>query len=534
MTSALRDAFAGLTADEQDEYDEFRNPRAYMELRTKEMAVWSPVGDYQEMKWNDKRSLPGGFTCLLPADDHYAEYFDGQPDEAVRPIVIRMPGDYTTLWFITKFTRTRKGLKKYYEIEAVGALEHLSWIRLWPCWWSVAEFQPIPFDFMLGPVATGCANSLTGNLIRLQAPLFSIPTGNLLKPETYNLIANALDPIMVNPRNKFFGDTTKWDSAAWRMDKALDAFNEICLANDVQITYQFFDPDVDEQPFPEFIHLDSPRLIIDFVERGNPVGWTGTIVDGFLRTGAELVSDALGAVFYPILGQDGYEKYLDAVDGMINNKPIAVYTTGQYSPVPEFAQTTHVSMASRITAGGKSPDWLNQALVSGSNVLLGLLGSAIGLPGLALGVLEGVVKNKLFAFHTAENLQRANAAGRWRFKEDFAESSSTGLNLNTFAAMKTQDYANRAYTSHTIVVQNGAPYFLGKDLNLGDLVGVEMPDGTVKIDFLEEIIYEDSRTARGQVTLQIGRSDDEKEPGSIALGKIRRLGNWLTRAVLSE
>ena len=68
----------------------------------------------------------------------------------------------------------------------------------------------------------------------------------------------------------------------------------------------------------------------------------------------------------------------------------------------------------------------------------------------------------------------------------------------------------------------------------GDLVGVQKPDGTVDVEFLEEITYEDSRSVRGRFTLQIGRPDAEREPGAIALGKIRRFGNWLTRAALSE
>ncbi|GAC71036.1 hypothetical protein [Gordonia soli] len=530
---SVRDAFATLTHDEAAEREEYRNPRPHIELRTKDMKVWSIVGDHQELKFTDKRSQAGGLTMVLPFDDYYEAYFDGQPKATVRPIVVRLPG-YTTLWFITKFTRRRKGLKRYYEVEAVGALEHLNWIRLYPCPWFLPEFQPIKFWFGLGPSASMCALALAANLIRLQAPLWSIPTGNLFKLETWNLVRNAFHPIMVNPRNKFLGDTTKWDSASWRMDNAMEAFTEVCLANDLQITYQFFDPDVDPQPFPEFVTLTEPKLIIDFVEKGRPAGWTGTIIDGFFRTGLEVAGDFLGWILYPILGDDGYQKYVDTIEGTIANKPIAIYGTGKYAPADEFEQTTHTAMASRVTAGGKSPEWLNTAMVTGANLLLGALGAAIGLPGLALGIFDGLVKDTVMAFHSTEDLQRANEAGPWRFKETFAESSTTGLSLNTVAGMKTAHWATRPYISHSISVQNGSPYFIGKDLHLGDLVGVQMPSGKVEVEFLEEITYEDSRNVRGKLTLQIGRPDAEREPGSIALGKIRRFSTWLTRAALSE
>lgn len=538
---SVRSAFAELTHEEQAERDLYKNPRPQIELRDKTMAMWSIVGDHEDFKFTEKKSAAGGLTMTVPADDHYKEYFDGQPKATVRPIVVRLPG-WTTLWFITKFTRRWSRGKRVYEVEAVGALEHLNWIRLWPCPWLPAEFQPIHYWFALGPMASNMGLALTANLVRLQGNLYSVPTGNLFQLQTWNIIARALHPIMVNPRNKFIGDTSKWDSASWRMDNAMDAFTEACQANDLQIVYQFFDPDVDEQPFPEFIVLDKPKLIIDFVEKGTPVGWTGTLLDGFFRTGIEMATDMLGWALYPILGDDRYEEYLEQVDGMVQNTPIAIYGTGDYTAADEIEQTTHTSMSSRVTAGGKSPEWLNTAVVSGANALLAAAGTALAaaIPGagalssLTLGIFEPLVKDTIMAFHSTEDLQRANEAGDWRFKETFAESSSTGLSLTTFSGMKSAHYATRPYISNAITVQNFAPYGVGKHLQIGDLVGVEKADGTVEVEFLEEITYEDSRTARGKITLQIGKPDAEREPGSIALGKIRRFGNWLTRAALSE
>jgi hypothetical protein len=540
---SLRSAFADLTYAEQAERDQLRNPKAVIELRTKDMGIWGYVGDHRELKFTDKKSQAGSLTVLVPDDEHYRGWFDGQPRRTVRPIVVRLPY-YTTLWFVTDYTRTRKGRKRYIEVTAVGALEHLSWIRLWPCPALPPEFQPIHYWFAFGSASTNMAAALTANLIRLQASLWSIPTGNLLELDTYNLLAKAMYPMMVNPRNKLLFDTSPWITAEWRMDDAMTAFTDICDAENMQITYQFFDPEVDEQPFPEFCHLDRPRLIFDFVEKDAPAAFTGTLVDGLLRTGLKMADDSINWILYPILGES-YDDYLQKATGMIADKPWPVYTTGQYTPVDEFAQTVHTGLGTRVTAGGKSPEWLNTALVSGINALLGAAGAALAATGaagalagplsnLTLGVFEPLVKDTIMAFHSDEDLRAANEAGDWRLREGFAESSSTGLSLETGQGMKKAHFKARDYTSHTIKVQNGSPYFVGKHINLGDALGVADDAGEVDVDYLEEITYEDTESALGDLTLQVGKPDAELEPGAMALGKIRGLTQWMTRAALAE
>ncbi|NKT06109.1 hypothetical protein GS485_17415 [Rhodococcus hoagii] len=54
----------------------------------------------------------------------------------------------------------------------------------------------------------------------------------------------------------------------------------------------------DEQPFPSHRKLTRNTLIVNFVEKGNRVAFTGTIVDGVIRTVLEAVDDTLGAITY--------------------------------------------------------------------------------------------------------------------------------------------------------------------------------------------------------------------------------------------
>ena len=70
---------------------------------------------------------------------------------------------------------------------------------------------------LMGVAAAGLAN-----LIRLQTGMWSFPQVNKLFAFLPN-IKNALWPLMVNPRYKFLRDSSKWTTANWRMDEALDA-----------------------------------------------------------------------------------------------------------------------------------------------------------------------------------------------------------------------------------------------------------------------------------------------------------------------
>lgn len=531
---SIRDAYTLLRRDEAAERDEFGNPRAHFTLWTKDLQVWGEGSDYGELKFSGIKSKPGGLTMTLPDDDHYREYFLGQHRNAARPISIELPG-WRSLWLVTTFRRKFVGLKRYWEVTALDPLQYLASLRLWPCPWFPAEFQPLHYWYGIGPAASMCAAALVANLVRVQTGMWSFPTANNLFAFLPD-IKNALWPLMVNPRNKFIRDTSTWTTSTWRMDEALAAFTEVCDAENIQITYQFFIPWLDEQPFPEIMTLDRPCVIFDFVEKGAPAGMTGTIIDGIIRTGVQMAEGAFEWITYPILDSDTYADYLNQAKdalGMLPARPLALYTVGDYSPVPEFEQTWNISTASRVTAGGKSPEWMNALLINGANLILGTIGQAIGLGGLQLGVFESVVKNKVMAFHSLEDPRRAETGGPMRFRETFAESASTGLSLNTLAGMKTAHYATRDYEGHSIQVTNGAPYFVGRHLEVGDPVAVERPDGTIVIDYLEQVDYEDSRSARGKITLHIG-SQPPREPGAAALAKVRKTAQWLHRAALSE
>lgn len=505
MVSTAREAYAALTGAEQAERETFSHPRAGLRFMTKEMAVWSPCGDYRDLKFTEIDNVPGGFTVLVPDDEHWGEYFYGQPRDTARPIVLDLPG-WRSFWLTVAFTRTRQGRRRFIEVSALHCTEYMNWGRIFPDPGLPPEFQPSKWYSPIGPAATVCSRIYGSVLTRLQGGQW---------------------PIMVHPRFGREPDPTEWTSGTYRMDKAYDAIKEICDAEDLQIVPTLYIHGEDAQPFPHLQVLHRTTLIFDFVPRINSRAITGTVSGGLFRTGLAIARDILEWVAYPVLDPTSPQS-IDELTGR-DGEVFPVYRTGQWSPVDDLSQTTHIQMATRITAGGKSPDYINDLAVGAVTGVLSFIGSFFGLGGLRIPSLEERAKDVAMAFHSVEDRRAAEVGGPWRLREAFADSQSSGLSLQIFQAMKSTAFAHRGYTSHAITVANGQPYLVGKHIKVGWPVGVEMPDGTVEVDRVTEITYEDSRDAKGRITIQIGSGEAEAEPGIRGLSKLRRFGGWLHR-----
>ena len=508
MALTSRDMFATLTSAEQNEKVTYTRTRATIRMMTKDMQVWGMCGDHRDITFTEKENAAGGLSITLPDNEQWAEYFYGQPRDTMRPIVTDLPG-WRNLWLVISFTRTRQGREKFITVDAVHCIQYLDGMRIFPDPAFPPEFQPSKWRSPIGPAATVCAAIMIPELQRLQGGLW---------------------PIMTHARFYRTQDGTAWTSGTYRMDKVLDAVTEICEAENLQIVPTLYIHGEDEQPFPQWHVLDRTTLILDFVPRAHSKAITGTVVGGLLRTGIEIAEDLLEWVTYPILDPSDPVK-IDELSGR-DGEVFPVYRNGEWSPVGEISQTTHLPMATRITAGGKSPDYVNDVATGVVTTVVGYLGTLIGLPGLKLGFLEERVKDTVLAFHSLEDPRTAKVAGPWRIREAFSDSQSSGLSLQIVQAMKSTAYAHRGYTSHNVEVANGQPYLVGKHIKCGYSVGVEMPDGTVEVDRVTEITYSESRSERGKITLQVGSGNAELEPGVKSLTKIKRMASWVHRVAL--
>lgn len=526
-----RQAYADFQAEAAEERAEYANPKPRIRFMTKEMELFAPCGDFRDIKFSDKRNSAGPITIAVPETDDWSEYFYGQSPYAMRPIIVDLPG-YRTPWLTTTFARVkeRRTRKKYIQIVGVSALEYFNWIRIWPDAGNPPEFQPSKEWSGIAPAATLLSTALIPNLARLQDPGRHVPTVGMFTPASYKLHRNSMWPITVNPRNKGINDATGWTTAESRMDKFMDLGQDVSKLENLDMSMDIYIHGEDPQPFPEFVILERTTFIANFERKGDPLAFTGNAIDGLIRTGKAMAKDSLEMVTYPILKPGERDEEIEA---------IAVYRDGQHSTIDEAEEVTHIPLATRATVGGKSSDWLNEAVVTGSNLILGVISSAAasiipGFPALELGIFEDRVKDVVMAFHSEEDTNLAREAGPWRFREAFGETSVTGLSLNAWAAITTTLFDHRGYVSQRIVASHGAPYFIGRDIRKGDPVGYPLPDGSIRVEQVEQIDYEYSRTVRGKFMLQIGSGEAEREPGQLALGKIRKLTGWISRVALGS
>ncbi|WP_264885674.1 hypothetical protein [Dietzia sp. NCCP-2495] len=504
MTTA-RSMYAALTADEKAERDTYGHPRAHVRFMSKFMQVWSPCGDYAELKFTEKENAPGGLVILVPDDEHWGEYFYGQPRDTARPIVVDLPG-WRTMWLTVSFTRTRKGKRRYIEVSAVHCIEYLNWMRIWPDPGLPAEFQPSKWRMPIGPAATVCAAIMIPELQRLQGDLW---------------------PIMTHARFYREPDNTSWTNGVYRMDKVYDAVLDICEAENLQMVPTLYIHGEDEQPFPQHHVLHRTTLIFDFVPRSNSRAFTGTLSGGLLRTGIEIAQDLFEWVQFPVADPQD-PRAIDDLAGR-DGEVFPVYSDGEWSPVDEVSQTVHIQMARRFTGGGKSPDFINDVVIGGLEALVRGIAGFFQLEGFLPDFLAERAKDVAMAFHSVKDRRADEVQGPWALHEAFTDSQATGLSLQVAQALKSTAYAHRGYTSHAITVENGMPYLVGRHIRTGWPVGVEMRDGTVEVDRVSEVTYEDSRSARGRITLQIGSGDAELEPGMKGLTKLRRFAGWIHR-----
>lgn len=493
------------------------------------LTLWAPCGDHNDLKFSDEDLEIGTLSVTLPGTQVWDEYFELLPTNEARLVSVDLPGGYRVAYKITSALRVEELDHHSWEVSAAHVSIYLQHVHLWADPLLPPEVQISGAYRGIGPAATTLKTAITLNLVRLQSELWSIPVTSPFDPGTWNIVAKAMDPIIVNPRRTGVFDTSGWVMAEWCMETAWEAAVEICKAKDMSIRVDLWLPG-DEQPFPEFMRLSEPKLIVDITPSPREVTFTGTLVDGVIRELIQLADDAFDWITYPLLDPQG--GIMDWIESRRGRMPIPVFRSGQWSTLASEQKEIIYPSASRSTVGGKSPDWLNALIADGVGAGVSAIGTAIGLPGLRLGFLEKLAQNRLFAYHSVENRVQAAEDGRWRLRESFAGAQTTALSLQAAEAAKSDLWANRGRVGREVSITNGSPYFLGRHLRVGHPVAVEHADGTATVEVLSGVDVDVSR-GKSEITLTLS-TPTPKEPGVYALGQIREAAGWINRLALGN
>ncbi|MEY8565212.1 hypothetical protein AALF15_01395 [Corynebacteriaceae bacterium 7-707] len=530
MTDLSSSMFDLLTADETDRARELTpDPFVRFWRGGGKLELWAPCGNHMDLRHSDQDLAIGTLSVTLPGNEVWDEYFEGLPKFEARLISLDYPGGYRVAYIIRNAVKRPEGDHHVWDVAAAHVKKYLDACHLWADPLLPPEVQISGKYRAIGPAVTVLKTAWALNLARLQAEMWSIPVTNPFDPGTWNLLAKALDPIIVNPRRTGLKDTSSWVWAEWCMETAWEAGVEVCKAKDLSITVDLWLPG-DAQPFPEWLTLTEPKLIVDIVPSAREVTFTGTIIDGVIRDAIKMVDDVWDWVTYPLLDPAGgiYE-WIESRQGQM---PIPVYRSGEWSVMESEEKTITYPSASRSTVGGKSPDWLNTLIADGVGVGISAIGTAIGLPGLRIGFIEKLAQNRLFAYHSMENRRQAAEAGRWRLRESFAGSQTTALSLQAREAALSDMWANRGRVSRRVTVANGTPYFVGRHLRPGHPVALVHEDGTVEVEVLSGVDIDASR-GMGKIELTLSTPEPD-EPGVFALGKVREAAGWINRLALQN
>src|SRR5699024_2239347 len=215
-------------------------------------------------------------------------------------------------------------------------------------------------------------------------------------------------------------------------------------------------------------------LIFDFVPRTHSVAISGTVTGGLIRTGIEVAKDVLDWVAYPILDPSSPQA-IDELTGR-DGEVFPVYRNGEWSPVDEISQTVHIGRPPRLTAGGKSPEFISDVVVGGIDAIVRGIAGLFRLDFLVPAFMTERAERVAVALLSRLRVPASAAVGRGRVMESSPGSPSAGFVLSTGPAMPAPASAHGGFASPAAPVANGDPSLVGQLVKVGRSVGVEMPD----------------------------------------------------------
>ncbi|WP_232850565.1 Gp37-like protein [Nocardia acididurans] len=500
------------------EREERRDPDVLVRYWDKYLQEVGEERQYLSLEFTYPRNAAGGLKMICPRDMVHFDHLFNNPDgeDATIPITVNTKG-FRWDGYITKasIVRDEHGVETI-DIEAIHCWNHIATI----CCWA-SPFAPVLAQFprhmiLFGPVRTLITTYLTANLMRLQAPGW-VPPDKFDDPR-WGGIGDTLFPIAVVPVNPLT-DTSMWSAASARFDMADKLFAPMLDDAGVMLTARFYLPGEDEQPAPEWFYLDKPTVVLETVDKSGVTGPTGTLLDGIVSWIEEFTDDGTTPVRYPRF--DSTSEY-EAVYGhpgrlgTFRNFPWVWYFEGEYSGIGPSEVALHKPTATDIIIGGRSPGWVNAGI---ELVIKGLL-SFIGLGWLYRGQLDDV----FLAWMVYRDMGRVRRAGPYAFRELYISGSDKAFNLDGLVAARQGLHLTRGYTSKRVTIEDGAPYILGKDFELGDQIGFAL-SGQVFTDYVTELTFLDDRENSAKWEITVGDGSDEEDAVVKAWQRLGRVAN---------
>ncbi|WP_224112660.1 Gp37-like protein [Mycobacterium avium] len=413
-----------------------------------------------------------------------------------------------------------------------------------------------------GPCAFTCASATWINLFRLQSlnGFFPLPR-NIFDPASLLENLSPLNwPIQVMPINPIF-DQSRWCTigARWKdahtvLSPVMKDAGVICRA----YTWLPGDPAPYTMFGPEIAEILKPTracIILSFEDKSGYSGPTGTAVDGALNLFATTLDDMLSEFLVPldqiqggtgnytvtlpdgspvIMGNEETQPFFRKLLLVAPSIPPFVFRDVAYGSITKKTLTIHKQQGTDIVTGGKSPQWVNQAITFLIRWGLAQLAQVIDMgpfgatnvPG-SLG-LDNLYQNQLndvfLAFIRFTNPLRSSDAGPYAFREYFEQGSGSAYTINSVQSLAEGDYKMRAYASMKFDV-GISPLEWGTDFVLGDRVMAEIR-GVYYVDQIMSVRSTGSRSESGRPAVSFGDDTREEDPVAQAFRTIGNVSNF--------
>lgn len=127
----------------------------------------------------------------------------------------------------------------------------------------------------------------------------------------------------------------------------------------------------------------------------------------------------------------------------------------------------------------------------------------IGITGVPSNLLDGFLNDAFLAFQLIENFDRRKEVGPYGRPELFTATGSAPYNIEAIFTFVNQFFDTRGWRAATCKFRNNHPFALGTHFVPGGLMSIASR-GELYTDYVEAIFIRDTRTARAEITVQIG------------------------------
>lgn len=390
-----------------------------------------------------------------------------------------------------------------------------------------------------GPTATACASALWINLFRLYTlnGFFPLPR-NLFAPETYLENVSPLNwPVQVMPLNPIT-DQSRWCTLGAKWKDAHTIFDPLLKnAGVVAKVYCWLPGDPPPYtmfgPLADVLKPSRACFIVDFQNKSGVTGWTGTALDGGMNLIAATADDMITEFLFP-LDADGdgeTDPFIRRLLGVAPAPPPIVYRDAGYGGPLKSTMTIHKSQATDIVTGGKSPQWVNQAITFAIRYALSQLAQTIAFYGQAQGtegldnLYQGQLDDVFLAYMRWVDPRRSATVGPYARREYFEPGTGSAYTINGVQSLRQGDYKCQAYTTFKFDVLDGFPYKLGEDFELGDRIQAERR-GILHTDQVLAIRRSGGRLISHRPLISLGDDSREEDPISRGFAQIANVANF--------